>query len=67
MVSAASGPFDIDAAAAAIAAISRFGAATIDSIVAVEINPLIVHAFGQGASGVDLLVLLPELAEAPRS
>ena len=30
--------------------------ATIDSIAAMEINPLIVHAVGQGVSGVDLLI-----------
>jgi acyl-CoA synthetase (NDP forming) len=50
------GPFDIGAAAAAIAAISRFGAATLDSIAAVEINPLIVLPAGQGAVGVDLVI-----------
>jgi len=50
-----SGPFDIDAAATAIAALSRFGAATIDRLAALEINPLIVHAAGQGALGVDAL------------
>jgi len=50
------GPFDIDAAAAAIAAVSRFGAATLGSIVALEINPLIVHRAGEGATGVDLLI-----------
>ena len=50
------GPYDIDAAAAAIAAISRFGAATVDTISALEINPLIVHAAGEGATGVDLLI-----------
>lgn len=50
------GPYDIDAAAAAIAAISRFGAATIDSISALEVNPLIIHAAGEGATGVDLLI-----------
>ena len=42
--------------ALAIAAISRFGAATIDSISALEINPLIVHAAGEGATGVDFLI-----------
>lgn len=52
------GSFDIAAAAAAIAAISRFGAATIDSLAALEINPLIVHSSGQGATGVDLLIEL---------
>jgi acyl-CoA synthetase (NDP forming) len=50
------GPFDIEAAAAAIAAISRFGAATMGNFAALEINPLIVHAAGQGATGVDLLI-----------
>ena len=50
------GPYDIDAAAAAIAAISRFGAATIDSVSVLEINPLIVHVAGEGATGVDLLL-----------
>jgi acyl-CoA synthetase (NDP forming) len=50
------GPYDIDAAAAEIAAISRFGAATVDTISALEINPLIVHAAGEGATGVDLLI-----------
>lgn len=47
---------DIDAAASAIAALSRFGAATIASIAAIEINPIIVHAAGLGASGADLLI-----------
>ena len=50
------GPYDIDAAATAIAAISRFGATTIDCISALEINPLIVHAAAEGATGVDLLI-----------
>jgi acyl-CoA synthetase (NDP forming) len=50
------GPSDIDAAAKAIAAVSRFGVATIDSVAALEINPLIVHAAGQGATGVDILI-----------
>jgi len=50
------GPYDIDAAATAIAAISRFCAATIDSVSVLEINPLIVHVAGEGATGVDLLL-----------
>jgi acetate---CoA ligase (ADP-forming) len=50
------GPSDVGAAAAAIAALSRFGAATLGGVAAVEINPLIVHAAGQGATGVDLLI-----------
>ena len=45
---------DVNAAAAAIAAISRFGAAQGDRLAALEINPLIVGP--QGAVGVDLLI-----------
>jgi acetate---CoA ligase (ADP-forming) len=48
------GPYDIAAAAAAIAALSRIGVATRDVIESVEINPLIV--LERGALGVDLLV-----------
>jgi acetate---CoA ligase (ADP-forming) len=48
------GPYDIDAAAAAIAALSRLGAATIDRLSSIEINPLIVHE--RGATAVDLLI-----------
>ncbi|AMN40495.1 acetate--CoA ligase family protein [Rhodoplanes sp. Z2-YC6860] len=52
------GPYDIDAAAAAIAAVSHFGAATIGSVAALEINPMIVHKAGEGVSGVDLVIEL---------
>jgi acetate---CoA ligase (ADP-forming) len=45
---------DIDAAAAAIAAFSRFGAAHAGQLSALEINPLIVSP--SGAKGVDLLL-----------
>ncbi|MEP9377724.1 acetate--CoA ligase family protein [Aquabacter sp. CN5-332] len=45
---------DIDAAAEAIAAFSRFGAAHADSLAALEINPLI--AGPAGTTGVDLLL-----------
>ena len=44
---------DLDAAAAAIAAFSRFGAARIDTLASLEINPLIVGP--RGAKGVDVL------------
>ncbi|MGZ3284008.1 MAG: acetate--CoA ligase family protein [Xanthobacteraceae bacterium] len=44
---------DIDAAAEAIAAFSRFGAARVDTLASLEINPLIVGP--QGATGVDFL------------
>jgi hypothetical protein len=46
-----SGPFDVDAAEKAIAAV-----AIIDRLAPLEINPLIVHAAGQGAVGVDALL-----------
>ena len=47
-------PCDIDAAARAIAAFSRIGAAQIDRLSALEINPLIVGP--RGAAGVDVLL-----------
>jgi hypothetical protein len=50
------GPFDVAAAAEAIAALSRFGAAAEGSFGSIEINPLIVGA--KGAVGVDALLTL---------
>jgi len=50
------GPYDIDAAAEAIAALSRFGASTMGTLSAVEVNPLIVLEMGKGAVGVDVLL-----------
>lgn len=50
------GPWDIEAAAKAIAAFSRFGAAHSESLTELEINPLIVGAQGKGAFGVDVLL-----------
>jgi acyl-CoA synthetase (NDP forming) len=47
-------PFDLGAAAKAIVAMSQFGAATVDSIASVEINPLIVGR--TGAVAVDLVI-----------
>jgi succinyl-CoA synthetase beta subunit len=47
------GPYDVEAAAKAVAAFSRFVAQTADLYAAVEINPLIVLPRGQGAVGVD--------------
>jgi len=44
---------DLNAAAAAIAAFSRFGAARVDTLASLEINPLIVGP--RGAKGVDML------------
>jgi acyl-CoA synthetase (NDP forming) len=48
------GPYDADAAADAIAAVSRIAAATSDTVTAIEINPLIV--LEKGAVGVDVLI-----------
>jgi len=48
------GPYDSEAAAAAIVALSRLGAATVGRLASIEINPLIVHE--TGATGVDLLI-----------
>ena len=50
------GPFDLGAAARAIAALSAFGAATHGLLAAVEVNPLIVLPRGGGAVGVDVLL-----------
>lgn len=50
------GPFDAEAAADAIVALSRFGAATGGILASAEINPLIVLERGRGAVGVDVLL-----------
>jgi len=47
------GPFDMAAAARTIAALSRFGAARMQTLATLEINPLIVGR--DGALGVDVL------------
>ena len=49
------GPFDRDAAAAAIVAFSRFAQGAGDALRAVEINPLIVLEAGRGVVGVDVV------------
>ena len=51
------GPYDLDAAATAIAAISNFGAAAMGLVESLEINPLIV--LERGAFGVDVLARQP--------
>jgi len=50
------GRFDIDAAAQAIETISRLGDVTMEHLAAFEINPLIIHAAGKGATAVDFVV-----------
>ncbi|MBN2973366.1 acetate--CoA ligase family protein [Roseomonas aeriglobus] len=47
---------DVDAAAEAIAAFSRFVAAQADDITSVEINPLLVRAAGLGVVGLDAAI-----------
>jgi acetate---CoA ligase (ADP-forming) len=47
-------PYDIGAAADAVVALSRLGAATVGELASIEINPLIVHE--RGATGVDVLI-----------
>ncbi len=48
------GPYDIDAAADAVVALSRFALGTADLFAAIEINPLIVME--KGAFGVDVVL-----------
>lgn len=48
------GPYDIDAASGAVAALSRFALGTADLFAAIEINPLIV--LEKGAFGVDVVL-----------
>jgi acyl-CoA synthetase (NDP forming) len=55
-------PYDIAAAADAIVALSRLGAATLGALASIEINPLIVHE--RGATGVDVLI---ESADNPQA
>jgi acyl-CoA synthetase (NDP forming) len=47
-------PCDIAAAADAVVALSRLGAATLEELASIEINPLIVHE--RGATGFDVLI-----------
>jgi acetate---CoA ligase (ADP-forming) len=47
-------PCDVDAAALAVARLSRVAA--VSALREVEVNPLIVHAAGRGVTAVDLLV-----------
>jgi hypothetical protein len=50
------GPYDAEAAAEAVAALSRFAAAAQGVLAAVEVNPLVVLEKGRGAVGVDALL-----------
>ena len=50
-------PADLDAAASAVAALSRFAARHAADIAEIDINPLLVQARGQGAVALDALLL----------
>lgn len=51
-------PADVDAAARAIAALSRFAATHRNDLVSVEVNPLVVHE--RGATGLDAVIVTKE-------
>ena len=48
---------DVDALAAAVAALSRFGAAHADRVNSVDINPFVVLPEGEGALALDALIV----------
>jgi acyl-CoA synthetase (NDP forming) len=48
---------DVEAAAAAIAALSRFAAAHADSVAEIDVNPLLVQDAGKGAYALDALLV----------
>jgi hypothetical protein len=49
-------PADVDAAAKAVLAIGRL-MRTVPGIVEIDVNPLMVHAKGQGATALDALIV----------
>ncbi|QEC50532.1 acetate--CoA ligase family protein [Baekduia soli] len=51
-------PADLDAAVTAIEGVAAVAVALGERLEAVEVNPLLVHPVGQGATAVDALVLL---------
>ncbi|MHC2822770.1 acyl-CoA synthetase (NDP forming) [Bradyrhizobium huanghuaihaiense] len=48
---------DLDAAAQAVAALSRFAAAHADTIAEIDVNPLLLRARGEGAVALDALLI----------
>jgi acyl-CoA synthetase (NDP forming) len=54
-------PADIDAVADAVMAIGRL-IRTVPEIVEIDVNPLVVHATGQGATAVDALIVVDKPA-----
>jgi acyl-CoA synthetase (NDP forming) len=53
-------PADLDAACAAIEGFARVAAGLGERLEAIEVNPLLVHPRGRGATAVDALALLDE-------
>jgi acyl-CoA synthetase (NDP forming) len=51
------GPCDLPSLFAALAALSRFAAAHVDTIESVDINPFLVRPEGQGAVALDALII----------
>ncbi len=51
-------PADTDAAAAVVVALAGAAAALGESLLELEVNPLVVHAEGQGATAIDFLARL---------
>jgi len=48
---------DLDAAARAVAALSRFAAAHAEAVSEIDINPLLLKAQGEGAVALDALLI----------
>ncbi|NIM29113.1 MAG: CoA-binding protein [Gammaproteobacteria bacterium] len=59
------GPYDIPALCAALAALSRFAAAHAEAIESVDINPFVVLPRGQGAVGLDALIVPGRASRRP--
>ena len=55
-------PSDVDALAAALAALSRFAAAHEDVLVSVDINPFLVRPHGRGAVALDAVIITSKVS-----
>jgi len=53
-------PGDLTALVAAVLAVGRYAAAHRDSLVEIDVNPIIVRADGKGAVAVDALIRILE-------
>jgi succinyl-CoA synthetase beta subunit len=59
-------PADIDALADIMVRLSQFAAEHADDIAAIDLNPVIVHAQGDGVSVVDALIVKRDIQAAER-